>query len=213
MLRWLASLVFLTTTAIPVPEPEPWGHVKGQVVRNGGGVRWVFVALVDPKDPNAVLPVHPQVAKTLPKRVLLAMLPGQFEPRCLGLVAGQTLLVTNTSAEPLNMRLQDTQNPTFNRLLQAGESFEVAGWQAVHRSMQVVSDLRPPMQGYLRVHAHPYFRVTDGKGNFEIKNAPAGEWNLIVWHEDKGYGPGGKRGVPVTITAGKVLEQGVVKLD
>ena len=29
----------------------------------------------------------------------------------------------------------------------------------------------------------PYFAVTDDKGNFEIKNAPAGTQKVVVWQE------------------------------
>ena len=30
---------------------------------------------------------------------------------------------------------------------------------------------------------HPYFAVTDAKGYFEIKNAPAGTQKVVVWQE------------------------------
>src|SRR5437879_1235177 len=33
------------------------------------GVKYVFVALVDPKNPKAALPVHPMVKKNLPEKV------------------------------------------------------------------------------------------------------------------------------------------------
>ena len=38
------------------------------------------------------------------------------------------------------------------------------------------------------VFNHPYFAVTDAKGYFEIKNAPAGTQKVVVWQEavDKG---------------------------
>ena len=33
------------------------------------------------------------------------------------------------------------------------------------------------------VFDHPYFAVTDAKGYFEIKNAPAGTQKVVVWQE------------------------------
>ena len=30
---------------------------------------------------------------------------------------------------------------------------------------------------------NPYFAVTDDKGNFEIKNVPAGTQKVVVWQE------------------------------
>src|SRR4051794_19341257 len=49
------------------------------------GVRWVFVALVDPKDPKAALPVHPMVQKNLPKKVSLDTPCCVIEPHVLGM--------------------------------------------------------------------------------------------------------------------------------
>jgi hypothetical protein len=43
------------------------------------------------------------------------------------------------------------------------------------------------MKGYIRVFDHPYFAVTDADGRFEIKDAPVGEFYLVVWHEAIGW--------------------------
>ena len=45
----------------------------------------------------------------------------------------------------------------------------------------------PWMRGYLGTFAHPYFAVTDADGKFEIKNAPVGKFQLILWHEEVGF--------------------------
>ena len=43
------------------------------------------------------------------------------------------------------------------------------------------------MSAKLAVFDHPYFAVTDEKGNFEIKNAPVGvDLVLNYWHESFG---------------------------
>ena len=48
---------------------------------------------------------------------------------------------------------------------------------------------------------HPYFAVTDEKGNFEIKNVPAGTQKVVVWQE--AVGPvTASSGDEVTIAAG-----------
>jgi len=46
---------------------------------------------------------------------------------------------------------------------------------------------------------HPYFAVTDAKGQFEIKGLPPDEYELEAWHEEFGeleanvtVGPDGK---------------------
>src|SRR5207248_1927486 len=63
--------------------------------------------------------------------------------------------------------------------------------------------IHPWMNGYVRIFDHPYYAVTDENGNFEIKNAPAGKWRMIVWQEKVGYlgGKEGRFGTPIEITA------------
>ena len=41
------------------------------------------------------------------------------------------------------------------------------------------------MNGYVWTFDHPYAATTDADGKFEIKNAPAGKWRLVVWHETR----------------------------
>jgi hypothetical protein len=47
--------------------------------------------------------------------------------------------------------------------------------------------------------------VTDDDGRFIIKDAPAGEFRIKIWHGSGGWlgGAKGKDGQPITIKAGK----------
>ncbi len=47
-------------------------------------------------------------------------------------------------------------------------------------------DLHPWMSAYWLILDHPYFAVTDDKGNFEIRDVPAGPQQVVVWHEALG---------------------------
>ena len=49
--------------------------------------------------------------------------------------------------------------------------------------IKVKCDVHPWMASYLHVVKHPFFAVTDADGNYEIKNVPPGEYELITWHE------------------------------
>lgn len=47
------------------------------------------------------------------------------------------------------------------------------------------------MNAWILVADHPHHAVTDAAGNFEIRDVPAGEYTLEVWHEPvDGKGPG-----------------------
>jgi hypothetical protein len=43
-------------------------------------------------------------------------------------------------------------------------------------------------------------------GKFEIKNAPAGKYHLVMWQEGIGWVNGGKTGKAVEIPAGGAIE-------
>jgi hypothetical protein len=66
------------------------------------------------------------------------------------------------------------------------------------------------MTGYVRVFDHPYYAVTDDDGNFEIKNAPAGKYRIVYWHENGVRGGAqGRAGEEVEIA----LPQGAKTMD
>jgi hypothetical protein len=177
------------------------------------GVKWVFVALVDPKNPKSAIPVHPDVAKELPKKVTFDQPCCMFEPRVLAVVEGQIVEAKNSATIPHNVKTDGgINNPNINQIIPPGKSLDVPGWKATTTAVPVSCTIHPWMKGWIRVYPHPYVAVTDAKGNFEIKNAPAGEWNLVVWHEGQGYGAGGKMGTAVKIEAGKVTDIGTSKI-
>jgi len=47
----------------------------------------------------------------------------------------------------------------------------------------VLCNVHPEMSAYIIVVETPYFDVTDKAGKYSIKNAPAGNYTLVVWHE------------------------------
>lgn len=168
------------------------------------GVRWVFVWLVDPKDAKAKIPVHPSLAEPSQKEVVIDQPCCKFEPHVLGLREGQILVAKNSSPVPHNVNLVSVgKNPSKNEIVPPGRAVKVEGWVAAVPPTLVKCDIHPWMMGYVRVFSHPYFAVTDEDGNFEMKNAPAGSWNLVVWQEETGWVTGDRKGVPVTIAAGE----------
>ena len=47
-------------------------------------------------------------------------------------------------------------------------------------------DVHPWMIGWVNVMEHPFFSVTRADGKFEIKNLPAGKYEIEAWHEKLG---------------------------
>jgi len=76
--------------------------------------------------------------------------------------------------------------------------------------MKVTCDFHSWMSAYLLVLDHPYMAISDEKGNFQIKNLPAGEHSFYLWHEEL-YAIDKK--FKVTVKAGQTTNLGQVKID
>ncbi len=109
-----------------------------------------------------------------------------FEPHVLGLMTG--VPVDLKSSDPLSHNINvKLKNSTFNSLISGGQSIKFTPSGAERTPGQVVCDVHPWMASWWMVVDHPYIAVTDAKGNFEIKNAPAGTQKVVVWQEAVGF--------------------------
>ena len=177
------------------------------VVGKNGGVKNVFVWLQDAKNPKAKLPIHPALKAIKVKEVTIDQPCCKFEPRALALRAGQVLVGKNSAAFAHNIHwLGGEDNPGDNKLLPTGGKVTIE-LNASTRPIQITCDIHPWMKAWVRVFDHPYFALTDAEGKFEIKNAPAGKYNIVMWQEGVGWvNGGGKKGKTIEIPAGKSVE-------
>jgi len=105
-----------------------------------------------------------------------------FEPHVLGILANST--ITLKSSDPVNHNINaKLKQSAFNQLLapQGSTKFTPSGPERT--PAEVTCDIHPWMKAWWMVFDHPYFAVTDAKGYFEIKNAPAGTQKVVVWQE------------------------------
>jgi len=182
------------------------------------GVRWAIVWLQDAKDPKAKLKVHPSLAKA-PATLAIDQPMCKFEPRVLGIREGTTLVVKNSAPVPHNTNIiGGPLGPNINPIIPPKGQVEVPKIVARPRPIPYSCSIHGWMKGYIWAFNHPYFAVTDEKGNFEIKNAPAGKYRLVVWQEtngwvagDKGQEPS-KNGMAITIPGGKTLDLGKIPM-
>ncbi|HKI34395.1 MAG TPA: hypothetical protein VKA46_21250 [Gemmataceae bacterium] len=176
------------------------------VVGKNGGVKDVFVWLQDASDPTAKLPIHPSLKKPKTKEVVMDQPCCKFVPHAIALREGQVLIGKNSSPIAHNMHwLGGDDNPGDNKLIPAGGQIEIT-LNASRSPVEVKCDIHGWMKGWVRVFNHPYFALTDADGKFEIKNAPAGKYNIVMWQEGVGWVNGGKKGQPIEIPADKTVE-------
>jgi len=177
-------------------------------------VVWLRPDTDDRKDPFPKDKIHPNLAKAAPKNHVIDQPCCQFVPRIIAARAGDTVEVKNSSPVPHNVNYNSD-----------AESFNVTvPSMATHKPKQALEvqatpilfkcDIHSWMQGRIRVFDHPYFAVTKDDGTFEIKDAPAGKWRLVIWHEGGFHkGKEGVLGMPVEVTDGKTTEVPAVDLQ
>jgi len=176
------------------------------------GVRWVFVWLI-PDPGNGPLKIHPSLVQVKDKQVTIDQPCCQFIPHALALRQGQDLVAKNSAgiAHNIHWTGHPLKNPGGNVIVPAKQQYVIQGLLADKWPVVITCDIHGWMKGYVRVFDHPYFALSDANGTFEIKNAPAGKFRMMVWH-DTGFGPGLREGTPVVIKGNAVTNLGELKL-
>ena len=161
---------------------------------------FAWLAPKDPKDKEAKLPIHPDL-KAPPKTPVEMDQPAcRFIPHALAMREGQDLIAKNSSAIAHNFKYTGNPGVVANaganillppELMPGGQKV-IKGLVADRLPIVVECNIHPWMKGYIRIFDHPYFAVTDAEGKFEIKNAPTGEYRLLVWNGSGGWAGGAK---------------------
>jgi len=183
------------------------------VNKDNKGIRWVFVWLAP--EAGKEMPIHPDLKDIKNKEVTVDQPCCKFEPHALAMREGQVLIAKNTSPITHNFKYggHPAKNPGGNPAIAAKDSHKIDNLKADDRFPVVMEcTIHGWMKGYIRVFDHPYYAVTDADGKFEIKNAPAGEYRLKIWH-DTGWlgGVKGRDGQKITIKAGATTDAGKIE--
>jgi hypothetical protein len=176
------------------------------------GLQWTFVWLAPMKKGDAI-PIHPNLQKPKANKVVMDQPLCAFIPHALALRQGQDLIANNTSGIAHNFKWTgnpSTPNAGNNILIPAGGQFAIKGLVADRLPVKIECNIHPWMNGWVRIFDHPYYAVTDADGKFEFKDAPAGEYRLMVWAGSGGWlgGAKGRDGQRITIKGGDTLKLG-----
>jgi len=171
------------------------------------GIKNVIVWLTpaDPKeaetpDWNQKL-IHPKL-KDAPAKYEADQPACTFTPRIIALREETELVFKNSAKVSHNVSIEGGDlGPKINTAIPPGKELSIGKVKARHIPIEYKCTIHPWMTGRIASFKHPYFAVTNEKGEFEIKDAPEGEWRLQVWHEGYGF---------VQKTKGKQRERGIV---
>ena len=162
----------------------------------------------NPDNPKAALApneIHPGDANRKPADVVIDQPCCVFEPRVTCARVGDTVVVKNPAAFVHNFFWVSENNGTFNVAVAANQQWRMPNPLVAEAGpIEYKCTIHSWMNGYVRVFDHPYFAVTDEHGKFEIKNAPAGKYRIVYWHERVGFkgGRAGRFGDVIEITDG-----------
>jgi len=130
-----------------------------------------------------------------------------FEPLIAITYKGSNFIIKNSDPMMhnvnLGLMLKDKRQTVYNLALP--RQYQVITKPAKTVGLHDVKcDAHPWMRAYVYVSEHPYVALTDGSGNFEIKDLPPGKYKVKLWHE--GFAEVTK---DVEVAAGKVAELNV----
>ncbi|MBM4255981.1 MAG: hypothetical protein FJ147_08800 [Deltaproteobacteria bacterium] len=160
------------------------------IVGPNRGIQNVVVSLVDIK----------RGKRFTTKDVVLDQKECRYAPHVLLVPAGGTVTILNNDGILHNLHSYSSKNPPFNK---AQPKFKKS-IKETFREPEIVKltcDAHAWMIGWLVIHEHPYYAITDSAGGFLLSDVPPGEYNIKVWHESLG-----EKVTPVNVPSqGKVV--------
>jgi hypothetical protein len=128
----------------------------------------------------------------------------RFLPHCLIVRSGQTVKVLSGDSIAHNTHTNPLKNQSVSTLVAPGDREGVLKlvYSRAEDPFSVTCDLHGWMKAYHLPLDHPYGAVTDENGNFEIVDIPAGNHDVVVWHESA-KGQKVERGKKITVQAGE----------
>jgi len=108
-----------------------------------------------------------------------------YRPRVQGAVVGQGVTIRNDDGTLHNVHTYAGSKTLFNRA-QPPKSAPLDEKFEEGYVVKFKCDVHPWMTGYVALSNNAFFAVTKADGHFEIKDVPAGQYTLEVWHEKFG---------------------------
>jgi plastocyanin len=109
-----------------------------------------------------------------------------YHPRVVGVMVNQPVKIINSDATLHNVHALPKKNAQFNQGMNSKGQVIEKTFKTPELAVKVKCDVHGWMNAYFNVMDHPFFAVTNEKGEFTINNLPAGDYTVEAWHEKLG---------------------------
>jgi plastocyanin len=109
-----------------------------------------------------------------------------FEPRVIGMQAGQELKAVNSDPVTHNIHPRAKVNREWNQNQPEGAEPAIRKFAFPEVMIRVKCNIHAWMKAWIGVVDNPYFAVTGDNGSFEMKNVPPGVYTVEAWQEELG---------------------------
>ncbi len=158
---------------------HPDGKISSEeLVVNEGGLQNVFVYIKEGLEGRHFDPPTDPVTIRNQKCA--------YVPHVSGVQVGQPVVLLNEDPTLHNIHSYSKTMKPWNLGLPFQGMKQVKKFESAEVMVTLKCDVHPWMIGYVGVLPHPYFAVTNSKGEFEIKNLPPGNYVVEAWHEKLG---------------------------
>jgi hypothetical protein len=115
--------------------------------------------------------------------VVVAISGCRYTPRVVGVVRDNPLWIVNED-EVIHLVTHSSLDGRriWTSPVEGGKKWGVR-FSPRHSMERFSCDLHPWETGWVAVMEHPYFAITDARGQFSISRVPVGQYALHCWHE------------------------------
>jgi plastocyanin len=149
---------------------------SNEVIINNGKMENVLVRIVKGLE-GMTFPDVPEEEVELDQRGCI------YQPRVIGARVGQKITFINSDPLFHNVRSVTTVNQKFNMAMPHKDQRETKVFDKAEIFMQTKCSVHPWMGAYIAIMDHPFFSISNAKGEYHIKDLPVGNYTIEAWHE------------------------------
>ena len=174
---WILVVVLLVTpSAMLGADPSGAGIVKGSITIGGKPATGAVVSIegLSKEQLKTLMSLHKPQKRMIDQRNL------KFIPTVVAVMVGESVDFPNNDKSWHNVYSKGGANDFDLGLYPPGKTrskkFDKPGVS------RILCNAHPDMEAFVVVKDHPFFSVTDNRGNYQIENVPLGKVRVETWY-------------------------------